>query len=81
MLGPPLPEEALTVPEVIGRFCRLASRVATVLTDNDLTSDCFCGGFPATGLVYYRFNVRIIEFIEQAVTLALEQAKTKPDDA
>ncbi len=53
---------------IIERFCALASRVASEEFGNSRPSDCFCH----ENQFGFQFSPAVLDFIETAVTLALE---------
>jgi hypothetical protein len=56
--------------EVVRRFCRLASHVNEEQYGWEEPGDCFCADNPDRP-AGYRFDARVIEFIERAVERAL----------
>jgi hypothetical protein len=77
--------ERMTRDEVVKRFCRLATRVASEHFDSMEASDCFCESpdnselkravFAPLGMDDYRFSERILTFIEEAVDTAMRESK------
>lgn len=56
--------------EVIERLCKLTSKVANEKFKWDLPADCVCGVRSLSG-ADYRFDERVLKFIEDAVEVAL----------
>ena len=52
--------------QVIKRFCKLASEVASIKFHNGFASDCFCG-LNKLKIGDFRFEEKVFQFIEEAV--------------
>lgn len=75
----------MTRDEVLKRLCQVTTRVAGQLQpSHHLAADCFCeqsapvqavalAFFTTLGMGDYRFDDRVLAFVEAAVTTALEK--------
>lgn len=64
--------ELRSIRVVIGRLCVLASRVGSVKFKDQLSHDCFCGTNKLSGEGWFRFDMEILDFIEEVVNRALD---------
>jgi hypothetical protein len=72
----------MTRDEVLLRLCRVCTRVATDIYKSAEPSDCFCeqsapkdpllmAGFTAMWMGDFRFSEKVLDFVENAVVLAI----------
>lgn len=67
----------MTREEVIEAFCALSEQVMSKKFRGQRAADCFCGN-NATSLPNFQYEPEVMQYIEDAVYVALRNERTQP---